>query len=80
MLNVPPKFAEIVQRNTGYIGTAPCGNLAVSVLSDNEGMHGTVINGKVLSQKIFQSCGVQYSSGAEYPILREAAKLYRRIG
>ena len=80
MLVEAPHLTEIPERNPGYIRAAPGRDLAVPVLSDDEGVHASVVNGEMLPEEILESCGIQHRAGAKDPVLRETAQLRRRIG
>lgn len=54
------QLAEVVQRDAGNIGTAPYGKLAVTVLTDNDGMHVAAVYVQMLAKQIFQTSGVEH--------------------
>ena len=69
-----------MKRYSRYIRTAPRGNLAVAVLSDDECVNASRVNAKVFAKQIFKPCRVKHGSAAENPVRRKTADFCRRIG
>ena len=74
MFEMSPHLAEVMQRNSGYICTAPCYNLTVAMLSYYKCMYRTAVNTKMFSEKIFKSCSVKNRSRTEYSGLRKSGE------
>ena len=73
-------LAEAVQRNSGHVRTAEYGDLAVSVFSDDEGVHASAVHAEMLAKAVFQPGGIQHGSGADHPVFRHPAQFQRRVG
>ena len=77
---VAAHLAEIVQRDAGDVGAAPCGDLAVAVLADDKGMNALAVHRQMLAQLVLQAGGVQNRAGTDDAVLREAGQLDGGIG
>ena len=54
MIEMSPHFTEGIQWDTGYICAAPCGDLAVTVLADNERMNAAAVHAQMFAKSVFQ--------------------------
>ena len=77
---MPPQLTEIVQRHAGHIRTAPRGDLAVPVLTDDKRVHALAVHIEMLPKLIFESRTVEHCPGADHPVLRHVAEPARHIG
>lgn len=56
------QMEEVIDRYTGYVRTAPCSKLTVSVLSDNAGVNMVGIDLEHESEGIFQSSAIEHGA------------------
>ena len=70
MIEMSPHFTEGIQWDTGYICAAPCGDLAVTVLADDERMNAAAVHTQMFAKSVFQPGGIENSTGTDDSVLR----------
>ena len=72
-------LAEIVNRDAGYIGTAPDGDFTVAMLADDKCVNASAVHVEMFTKLIFKSGSVKDCTRAEDTDLRKPGKLPRHM-